>query len=556
MEMNRKSIALLLILFIAAAALFAGGGQSATQQRTGPSIVTAPGTFPVVNEPLTLRVFAGGAAAIENFETNDFTRYYEQKTGIRLQWHVTAPGQAVEQRRLVIAGGDWPDFFMGAGISKADEVLYGSEGVIIPLNSLIDTYSHWLLDMFREIPTARAMITAPDGNIYSFPQVTDTVHSFFSQKMFLNMEWMQNLNLQVPTTTEEFFNVMMAFRTRDPNGNGRADEIPHITFQPAGMGINEIFLYFVNSFIQMDSQGFLVTRDNRVDVAYNKPEFRQALEYLNRLVTNGLLDPSSFTITQAELRQLAENPNYQLIGSTVMQAPSSIFAMTSPRQRNFRAIAPLRGPNGVQLGSYNSAARISTGATAISSRARHPEAIVRWIDWFYDQEGLMTMRIGREGIEWNWAPPGTLSITGTPALWINIGAQGGQTNAFWMQYGGVGQFNRHSSQLGVSDDLLLGPEGLNTRIFNYTRDHYIPYTPERYLPPMFFEADVLQPIVGAMNDIISYRYQMWVRFVTGDMPLNDANWNAYVRQLDQMGQQNVINAHQRTYDTFLRNQGR
>ena len=535
---------------ILAAAMFAGGGQSASSsQPSGASIVTAPGTFPVVNTPVTFKVFAGGAASIENFETNTFTKFYEQKTGIKLEWQIAPPASIAEQRRLSIAGGDLPDFYINTQFTKNDEVLYGKEGVFIPLNNLIDTYGYWMKDMFNtELPGSRAMITAPDGNIYGLPEASDAIHIVYPEKLMINTEWLKKLNLAVPVTTDDFYNVMTAFKTRDPNGNGRADEIPHIS-------ANNLMPYFVNSFIQMDGSGFLVTADNKVDVAYNKQEFRQALTWLNKLISEGLIDSSSFSITNQDLRQIAENPNAQILGSTCQSAPSAFYSMTSERQRTFDAIPPLRGPNGVRLSVYNPSAQVGTGRLNITNKCRYPEAVIRWIDWFYDQEGLMTMRIGREGIEWKWALPGELSYTGAPGVWHNIGAQGGSTNEFWMQYG-IASYNRHTKQIGVFDERHYGPEGLNSRIYIYSKESYEPYRPQNVLPSMYFEANILDPIVQPLNDITSYREQMWARFATGDLALTDANWNSYVNTLNQMGIQRIVEAYQRTYDTFLRNSGR
>ena len=553
--MKRKLVFVFLAIVLSTALFAGGGGQGQTPQRSGAEIVTAPGTFPVVSTPITLRVFAGGSPNIENFETNDFTRFYEEKTGVRLQWTISPPGSGPELRRLSIASGDLPDFYMGAGFTKMDEVQYGRDGVFIPLNDLIDQYGFWIKEMFNNAPQVRPMITTPDGNIYSLPLYHDSLHNQYTTKLYINTGWMRNLNLQTPNTLDEYTNVLRAFRTRDPNGNGLMDEIPHITSQPGGIGINALIPFFVNSFIEMDPGGFLVTGNDRVEIAYDKPEFRQALTYLNSLVNEGLLDPTSFTVSEAELRQIAENPQALTIGSTVMLAPSSIFSMTSPRQREFDAIAPLAGPGGVRAAVYHSNVNVQTGQTIITSRCQYPEAVVRWNDWFFTQEGLMTMRIGREGIEWNWARPGELGISGIQGIWHNIGAQGGSTNAFWMQYG-VAQYNQHSAQVGVSENLFYGPEGLNTRIYRYTAESYVPFRPAKYLPAMYFEADVLEPIVQSINDIDNYKSMMWARFVTGDLPLTDQNWNNYINALNSMGIRNVLNAYQRTYDTFLRNASR
>ena len=44
--------------------------------------------------------------------------------------------------------------------------------------------------------------------------------------MWINKTWLENLGLEMPTTTEEFENVLKAFKDQDPNGNGVADETP------------------------------------------------------------------------------------------------------------------------------------------------------------------------------------------------------------------------------------------------------------------------------------------------------------------------------------------
>ncbi|MCL2832064.1 MAG: extracellular solute-binding protein [Treponema sp.] len=555
--MKKNGFAVLLMLILAAAVFAAGGQQqaAAAQSGAGSSIVTAPGTFPVVNSPVTLKVFAGGSASIENFETNEFTKSYEQKTGVKLSWQVAPPDSVAEQRRLSIASGDLPDFYMNAGFTRNDEVSYGKDGVFAPLNNVIDTYGYWIKDMFKEMPESRSLITAPDGNIYGLPFSSDSIHTLFNAKLYINSAWLKALNLKVPSTTAEFQDVLRAFKTKDPNGNGKADEIPLITFQPAGNGTNQVVPFFVNSFIQMDMNGFYVTKDDKVDIAYNKPEFRQALQYLNGLVNEGLLDPTSFSITQAQLRQLAEDPAGMLLGSVIMQAPSTIYAMTSPRQMDLDAIAPMQGPNGVRLGIYWPDTQVTTGALIVTTKCKYPEVVMRWVDWFFSLEGILNMRIGRQGIEWDYPKPGDLSYTGEPAQWINIGSQGGSTNLFWMQYG-VASYNRHSKQLGVSDDKFYGPEGLNTRLYKYTIDSYVPYKPDKYLPPMYFEASVLDPISQPLNDVTNYRNQMWARFITGDLALNDANWTAYVNTLNQMGIANIISAYQKTYDNYLKNAGK
>ncbi len=70
------------------------------------------------------------------------------------------------------------------------------------------------------------LITAPDGNIYALPQVNECYHCMYQQRMWIYKPWLDKLGLKMPTTTDEFYEVLKAFKTKDPNGNGKADEIP------------------------------------------------------------------------------------------------------------------------------------------------------------------------------------------------------------------------------------------------------------------------------------------------------------------------------------------
>ena len=48
-------------------------------------------------------------------------------------------------------------------------------------------------------------------------------------RMYINQKWLDNLGLDMPTTTDELRDVLQAFREKDPNGNGQTDEIPLFT---------------------------------------------------------------------------------------------------------------------------------------------------------------------------------------------------------------------------------------------------------------------------------------------------------------------------------------
>ena len=91
----------------------------------------------------------------------------------------------------------------------------------------LDTVSVGYKQAFEEIDGLKEYITTPDGNIYSLPNIDGSLHVQYNMKLWINTQWLDNLGLDMPTTTEEFYEVMKAFKEKDANGNGDPnDEIP------------------------------------------------------------------------------------------------------------------------------------------------------------------------------------------------------------------------------------------------------------------------------------------------------------------------------------------
>ena len=129
--------------------------------------------------------------------------------------------------------GELPDAIFDAGYTDYDLLKLAKDGTIIPLEDLIEKYMPNSKKVLEKAPEYKSMITAPDGHIYSFPWIEElgsgkeSIHSV-NDFPWINMEWLNKLGLKMPTTTEELKQVLIAFKTKDPNGNGKADEIPTV----------------------------------------------------------------------------------------------------------------------------------------------------------------------------------------------------------------------------------------------------------------------------------------------------------------------------------------
>ena len=121
------------------AAASAAGSSSAAAEPAG--LVTPNGEFPIVTEPYTLTVLVPDAPYISELnENNEFTKWYEEYTGVHVEYTEVAYDSKREKVNLLLASGEYPDIMMWSGINAADEVLYGSQGIFLRLNDLIEEY--------------------------------------------------------------------------------------------------------------------------------------------------------------------------------------------------------------------------------------------------------------------------------------------------------------------------------------------------------------------------------------------------------------------------------
>ena len=296
---------------------------------------------------------------------------------------------------------------------------YGKQGVFIPLNDLIDKYAPNIKKVMEEKPYFKDAITAPDGNIYGLPRLNECYHCTYSQKYWMNKEWLDKLGLKVPTTTDELYTVLKAFKTQDPNGNGKHDEIP-LTGAPNKYVWNgNIDAFLMNAFIYNDNDKYLTVKDGKVDFAANKPEWKEGLAYMNKLYKDGLIDPAAFTQNDQAIGQLGNRQGDEIVGSITTALLSYLLNVgedTITRHKHWVIVPPLKGPNGVQLAGVSQG--LGEFEMTITNKATEAQQIaaIKIADYAYSEEGALFSEYGpNEGIGWTKAEPGEKNIWGEPA---------------------------------------------------------------------------------------------------------------------------------------------
>lgn len=502
------------------------------------------GLFPLTPQKATLRIAVPSNPAVEDFNTNAFTKWYEEQTNVAVEWVVLPAGdEGLQKLNLMLSSGDIPDVIMGFyDITPALLQLYGQQGIFLPLNDLIEQHGTNVKNAFAQYPLAREAITAPDGQIYGLPEINDCYHCSVAQKLWIYKPWLDKLGLEVPTTTDEFYQVLKAFKEQDPNGNGQADEVP---LSAATDGWNTFYDYALMNAFLLNPGTRQVVKDGKIQVTYNQPEWREGLRYLNRLHNEGLLDPNGLTQDTVALQRLGQSDPV-----TLGAAPGGFPGIWVPvveeegaRLSQYVVVTPLTGPNGFRVQPSNPYSAFTPGRFIITSAAKDPALAFRWGDAFFQQEVELNAYYGLKDVGWRWANEGEKGINGEPALNAQLKTWGNTQNDHWSQTNV--SFRSSDWRLGLASD---NPYALETFLYNESRklEEY-KQAPETAVPPLYFgEADA-QEVAEIGSTLDSYVEEMMARFITGDANL-DTEWETYLETLEQQGLTRYLELLQTAYD--------
>jgi putative aldouronate transport system substrate-binding protein len=546
-------IAVLLFVVLAVPGLFAGGTKE--EEVTGPA-VTAPGEFPVVPEKVTVNIFASLHPYTGDMTKNWFTEYYENKTNVHIEWEQIPDEQAPEKVNVLIAAGDLPEAFLHGDFTftRSQLMVNGAAGIFRPLNDLIEKHSVALKKIFQERPYVKTAMTAPDGNIYALPAIGECYHCVHEVRAWINKPWIDKLGLKVPETTDDLYNVLRAFRDRDPNGNGKADEIPMSGAISRGGYNNEVDKWLMNAFIysyyeDSGERAFVHVENNKVFFAANTPQWREGLRYIRKLYRENLIDPEAFTQARDPgLKQKGENPEAQILGFVPSGSISAfnIYYGESGRYKEWVLVPPLKGPAGYQV-AYTGPYRILPGFE-VTSAAKRPDVIMRWADWFYTREGTLMAMNGEEGVGWRKGQPGEVGANGKPAVYVRLQPYGRKQDFAWAS----------TSLHDVSVDLFNGQA--STREFDQgpilfrAANLYDQYRPKEFLPYLWFTEAEAAEMAELQLAIKDYVVSSDAEFITDRRDVDGADWQSYLKELENLGVKRYVELTQKAYDAVLANQ--
>lgn len=497
-----------------------------------------------------------------SLKDNLFTQEVEKKFDIDFDWQTTTYDGSVagEKRQISLASGDYPDAYFLVpwvdGFSRNEILKYGQQGVLVPLEDLIDEYAPNLAERFEEKPDWKQSVTAPDGHIYAITQWSECFHCSYPSKLWMNTTWLDALGLEQPTSTEELRTVLRAFKDGDPNGNGAADEVPL-----SGSASEPIINYLMNAFTYAPVGGPsspppLVLDGDEVALNATSDSWRAGLEYITSLAQEGLLDTGAFTQNGDALKALGDSGDAQILGSAVTLHPYVFVSADSPdgRDKNYDAVAPIAGPDGTQLATWRSPVN-PVGTFALTNKSTEDERIeaIKLLDYLATDEGQIRASMGPEGEAWVPAVDGDLALDPELEPTFRPITYDETSNAAWRSMSQYWDSLEFRNAQVVPEDIYT-PDGYERRLL-YATQEYEPFQPDE---SVIFPIEKLWPdletsaeLAELQTNIATYITQAQAEFVTGQRDItDDGAWDAYVADIDGLGLARYLELLQTAYDAL------
>lgn len=551
--MKKKALALMMAAALAVSALAGCGSSSKTTSATGTAsgetaaesgaagdtaAAQADGNFnetgyPIVKEPITLKVMIAirDSDSLTDFDEMPGVKRLEEETGIHAEWEVIKGSDWKTKLNLAFASGEYPDVILATnGEGQLDDEEYGvTQGIVIPLDDLIDQYMpNFVERRDAEDNDPTTSLVASDGKIYSVGYlVGQNINT--NQHYFINQEWLDALNLETPANVEELTEVLRAFKTGDPNGNGEADEIP--LEMGLDIGFNGIRYMLPLFGLPCDPDKWIyIDDDKKVQFIATQDGFRDCMEWLHMLYEEGLVDPEivsqDFNTVETKLKEgnVGFFTAWRLVAMAYDEGVASNSVLWMP-------------DSSASLYRYLELCR--PGAFVTSSNQNVP-ATMRWLDALLETDMMFSLYYGEqdagEGLGWIYDENNKITVTNDGSAEVKNYID---CNTLFFAPG-----KYLSETFNMPEQRTEKTEYCETYdaagiIQKYSNDYLdmAPLTSEQLQDSTLKETDINNAVVENI-----------AAFVTSGV--TDDSWNSFVSMFDGMGIADYVQMYQDAVDTM------
>ena len=510
-------------------------GCSTGSNSTGSTGTDNAGTDTISADPVEFNVYKRLHTNLQQYASGNeelpFYKALAEATNTKLSFMTPPVGQEREQFNLIIASGDYPDIFIDrwtdytGGASKAL-----GDNVIIALNDLIEEHAPNIKVAIAQYPDAFKYVTNEAGEIYGLPIVFTDNMQIVTWGVNIRKDWLDELGLEVPDTVDEYYEALTGFKEQMGAVSPftlTLEQLKNSRFISGAYGVSTTFY-----------------QENGV-VKYGPVEdgYKEYLKTLNKWYTEGLLDRDFATIDNSTRGAKILNSE---AGMSWAPSKGGVAAWNQGLQEsNPNALvigAPYASLNEGEIVKLGQANPIASIACTISSTCKDPVAAIKFLDYFFSEEGRLLLNFGIEGESYDMIDgepifrEEIMESTDMPALSkLNMYASSPEGN------GGLATIYDQRYLIQINDTTPNVTEALESWAQSSTFEN------EMY--GIMALSEDSSRYASIMNEIETYVDELLLKFIMGQESIDD-RYDEYIANIKSKGVDEATAIMQKAYDSF------
>lgn len=477
-----------------------------------------------------------GGTTYGNWEADElpYLKSWEEKTGIKVDW-TFATGDVKQQFNLLIASGDLPDIIsymwgVSADFPGGPEKAI-AECYIAPLDDLLADYAPAFSDYLKDNETAQLELKTDSHNYYYIPNYVTSkeANGGVSNGYVFRKDWLDELNLSVPETIDEWYSTLKAFKEQ------KGASAP-FTLQYANLGRGIANPYGI-------SLG-LYRNGDTVKYGYAEEGYREFLTEMNKWYREGLLDSNIATVDSNAIVANMLNGKSGAAHFWQSSMRNTIIA-GQEKESDFDLVGvpfPVKNKGDVpQFGTRD--AMVYYAGFAVSQNSENKELAVKLLDYGFTKEGRELMQFGKEGETYE-IKDGKYTFTD---LILNNpdGYSSSEATSIYIRNTENIPLLQGYDGLDAAYEKKDSVESVNEALKTWANNDPSDVTVSLSLAP---RADVVSEYSKLQTDLSAYVSEMFLKFIVGEEPLE--NFDSYLAELNKRGLERYMEIVQECYDRY------
>lgn len=513
---------------------------STPTEATSQSSIDAEGNLVIPETDMALYPLDDGSNVLtfwygswENDYLSDITDMWNVQqarefTGVQVEYSVCSRATETESVNLMYASGSYCDMinFMGNAY-KGGHAAAVADDIYLDLTDYVEKYAPNYSFLINGSDEIHRDVLSDEGLLCGFFQISTSIQPSF-QGVYVRGDWLDALNLDAPATFDELHDVMIAFRDHYDCSFG---------LSPDSSGVSGALAYGLDvTATNPNNGGGYILKDGTVECSFVSEGMYTYLSYLSQWYAEGLINPDFISGSDSDiyleskcgvLTGMAED-----IYNLPPQASDPNFTLTA-------CVYPtLSGTESIHLGDLGS--WVGNAGVALSTTCSNIELACKWLDFFYSDYGYEINNYGQENVTFVYNDDGKVEytelLTNDPDGLTLVAARSCYTGEGAGARGWL--YDWSATQIGA-------PEVLQETVVAWATDG-------AYIMPQMatLTTEETEQTSSLIGDCSTYWGEAILQFITGELELNEANWQEYVDHVYSLGLQDCLDAQQAAVDRY------